>query len=91
VLETTGPLTGQEDTGRQHIEDERVDWFVLEGGEYLSLTPEAEGHLESRVFPGLVLGMDALLNEDIASVLDDVQAQLGSEAHQAFMDRLAAR
>jgi Uma2 family endonuclease len=73
------------------IEDERVDWFVLEGGEYLPLTPGAEGHLESRVFPGLVLGVDALLNEDNAAVLALLQARIGSEGHQTFVDRLVAR
>ena len=73
------------------IEDERVDWFVLEGGEYLSLSPDEAGRLESRVFPGLVLGVEAPLEGEVAAVLDLVQARLGSEAHQAFVDRLAAR
>jgi len=70
------------------IEDERVDWFVLEGGEYLPLTPSAEGHLESRVFPGLVLEVDALLDGDNAAVLDLIQARTGSEAHQTFVEQL---
>ncbi|MFO8100396.1 MAG: Uma2 family endonuclease, partial [Salinibacter sp.] len=30
------------------IEDERVDWFVLEEGEYLPLSPNADGRLTSR-------------------------------------------
>ena len=37
------------------IEDERVDWFVLEEGEYLSLSADDEGRPASRVFPGLVM------------------------------------
>ena len=70
------------------IEDERVDWFVLEGGEYIALSPDAEGRLESRVFSGLVLDVEALLTGNVAAVLNCVQAQIGSEAHQSFMEQL---
>jgi Uma2 family endonuclease len=71
------------------IEDERVDWFVLEEGEYLSLSPDDEGRLASRVFPGLVMDAAALLDEDFAAVLSGVQAQIGTDPHQAFVERLA--
>ena len=71
------------------IEDEKVDWFVLEEGAYLSLDPDEHGRLHSQVFPGLVLDVDALLAGDTAAVLEVVQDQVESEGHQAFVGRLS--
>ena len=71
------------------IEEERVDWFVLEEGEYLPLSPSADGRLTSRAFPGLVLDVEALLGEDLSAVLGAVQAATGTEDHRAFVERLA--
>jgi len=73
------------------IEDERVDWFVLEDGAYLSLSPDDEGRLSSRVFPGLVLDAEALLGGDLSAVLSRVQDATGTESHRPFVDRLQAR
>jgi Uma2 family endonuclease len=73
------------------IEDERVDWFVLEEGAYLSLSPDENGHLASRVFPGLVLDVEALLETDVSAVLALVQEQTGTSDHQAFVKRLSER
>jgi Uma2 family endonuclease len=72
------------------IEDERVDWFVLEEGEYLPLSPSADGQLTSRVFPGLVLDVEALLSDNVSTVLSAVQEATGADMHQAFVERLAA-
>jgi Uma2 family endonuclease len=72
------------------IENERVDWFVLEEGEYLSLSPNADGRLTSRAFSGLVLDVEALLSDDIAAVLSAVQEATGAEAHETFVEQLAA-
>ena len=72
------------------IEDERVDWFVLEDGAYLSLDLDSEGRLSSRGFPGLVLDVSALLDDDMATVLDAVQSRTGRAAHQAFVEQLLA-
>ena len=70
------------------IEDERVDWFVLEEGKYLSLSRNEEGHFASRVFPGLVLNVDALLSGNLSSVLSFVQDRIGSGTHQTFVEQL---
>ena len=70
------------------IEDERVDWFVLEEGESLPLSADDEGRLTSRVFPGLMLDATALLDGNFAAVLSGVQGQLGTDAHQAFVETL---
>jgi len=72
------------------IEDERVDWFVLEDGAYLSLPSDERGPLSSHTFPGLVLNATALLDGDMATVLTDVQQHLGADDHQAFVEQLRA-
>jgi len=73
------------------IEEAQVDWFVLEGGAYLSLSPDENGRIESRTFPGLVLDVDALLEENFNAVLAVLQEQTGTESHQAFVERLTHR
>jgi hypothetical protein len=55
---------------------------------YPSIDIDAEGRLSSRTFPGLVLDVPALLDDDVATVLEGVQAHTGSETHQAFVRRL---
>ena len=72
------------------IEEEQVDWFVLEEGTYLSLSEGENGRIESRTFPGLVLDVDALLEKNFDTVLAAVQEQIGTEVHQVFVERLGA-
>jgi Uma2 family endonuclease len=43
------------------VEDEAIDWFVLEGGRYVALEPGDDGLMRSRVFPRLALDLDAML------------------------------
>ncbi len=50
-------------------EDDRIFWFALEGGEYVELQPDADGWTHSRVFPGLRLHIERLLNGDGTVVL----------------------
>ncbi|PSQ96833.1 MAG: hypothetical protein BRD55_05710 [Bacteroidetes bacterium SW_9_63_38] len=73
------------------IEDERLDWFVLEDGAYLTLSPDEDGHLAGRTFPGLVLDVGALLHNELDAVLSLVQQQVGGDAHQAFVNQLNER
>lgn len=49
--------------------EKQFDWFRLEHEEYRRLAPGADGLLRSRVFPGLVLDVGALLARDGARVL----------------------
>ena len=51
------------------IYENRLDWFVLEDGDYVALAPDSNGTIESRVFPGLRLAVGALLERDLAAVL----------------------
>jgi Uma2 family endonuclease len=70
------------------IEENRVDWFVLEEGTYVRLEPGEDGHVASRVFPGLVLDVEALQNRNAEAVLSLVQETTGGGEHQAFISRL---
>ncbi len=56
--------------------ENRIDWYVLESGEYNLLTADAAGIIESRVFPGLRLPVQAMLDQDIATVVAAVHSRL---------------
>ena len=62
------------------VQDQAVDWFVLQAGEYQRLLPDAAGVLRSEVFPGLWLDVAALLRGDLAAVLQVLQRGLASRA-----------
>ena len=49
--------------------DAAIDWFALQDGQYVVLTAEANGVVESAVFPGLRLDVSAMLAGDLAKVL----------------------
>jgi Uma2 family endonuclease len=75
-------------------EDRAVDWFVLEGSQYIRQQPDARGCLASRLFPGLVLDVPALLRDDLVALRAAIDAATGTTAqaaHAAFVQRLATR
>jgi Uma2 family endonuclease len=49
--------------------DNAIDWFRLRDGEYVRVEPDADGVIESAVFPGLRLDVAAMLAGDTAAVL----------------------
>ena len=49
--------------------DREIDWFILENGKYVKLTPDDAGVIHSRAFDGLRLNIKAILNGDMAVVL----------------------
>ena len=49
--------------------DRAIDWFRLQDGAYVRIGPDADGIIESAVFPGLRLDVVAMLAGDTASVL----------------------
>ena len=49
--------------------EERIDWFRLIDGKYVTIEPDAEGIVESSVFPGLRLDVPKALAGDLAGVL----------------------
>lgn len=72
------------------VYDRQIDWFVLEAERYTRISPDAEGILQSRGFPGLRLGVPALLSGDLSLVLAELQIGLASDEHAAFVRKLAS-
>ena len=70
------------------VYSKKIDWFYLHEGKYLTFEPNADGLIESQVFPGLILAVDSLLQYDLAKVLSILQTQLHSEKHSAFIEQL---
>jgi Uma2 family endonuclease len=71
--------------------DRRLDWFFWQDGEYVSLTPDRDGIICSRIFPGLWLSVPAMLNQDMRQVLTTLQSGLNSVEHQQFVQQYLGR
>jgi Uma2 family endonuclease len=71
------------------VGDRAIDWFVLRGGDYVSLAP-AGGVLRSERFPGLWLAAPALVADDMLTVLGRLGEGLATAEHSAFIARLRA-
>ncbi|MCT7990871.1 Uma2 family endonuclease [Laspinema olomoucense] len=71
------------------IYENKLDWFILEEGRYVSLVPDEQGILRSQVFPGLWLSVAALQGKDGATLNTVLQQGLQTGEHQAFVQRLA--
>lgn len=69
--------------------DQRIDWFSLQNGDYVSLLPDENGVIHSQVFPGLWLQVNAMLKGDMLQVLSVLQTGLNSDEHQAFTRQLS--
>ncbi|BAY25865.1 hypothetical protein NIES2100_56730 [Calothrix sp. NIES-2100] len=65
--------------------ENKFDWFILKNGEYVTLAPDADGIIKSRVFPGLWLDVVALLKGEMTQVLAVLQQGLNSREHQQFL------
>ena len=68
--------------------DGQIDWFGLENGKYERLTPNKQRIVESRVFAGLRLNVEAMLENDLKRVLADLQKGLQSKKYQEFVAQL---
>jgi Uma2 family endonuclease len=68
--------------------ENQLEWFVLTDGEYQLLSPDPDGIIRSRVFPGLWLAVEALLSNQMARVLEVVQEGVRSAEHEAFVEQL---
>ena len=51
------------------VEEGRIDWWRLDGGAYVPLSPEPDGTVKSMVFPGLALDIPALISRFPATKL----------------------
>jgi Uma2 family endonuclease len=54
--------------------EERIDWWELQSGRYVSLEKDGSGVIESTAFPGLRLDVSALLAGQMTTVLAALQA-----------------
>ncbi len=70
--------------------DEAMDWFVLRNEQYEPLVPSASGRFESTVYPGLWLDADALLRDEMLTVLKILQEGIATPEHAVFAQRFAA-
>ena len=64
--------------------EKRLLWWELRDEEYQEITPEADGLLKSRSFPGLWLDTVALLRGDMKGVLAALRRGLDDPEHGAF-------
>jgi len=73
------------------IYENRIDWFCLQEGRYVSLEADVAGIIRSQVFPGLWLAVNALRQGDLAQVLAVLQQGLQTPEHDAFVENLHHR
>lgn len=73
------------------IFENKLDWFRLQQGEYVSLKVDADGIIKSQVFPGLWLSMPDLLAGNMQQVLAVLQLGLNSPEHQLFVQELSSQ
>jgi len=71
--------------------EREIRWHILVNGEYQLLTPDADGVLRSRIFPGLWLDGQALLAGNSQQVIACLQDGRRSPEHQRFVAELASR
>jgi Uma2 family endonuclease len=68
--------------------DQKIDWFALNDGDYISLIPDEKGVICSVVFPGLWLDVAAMLQGNMQQVLTVLQTGISSLQHQDFAQQL---
>lgn len=71
--------------------ENKLDWFHLMQGEYQPLIEEGNSIIRSQFFPGLWLAVEALLNNQMAQVLEVLQLGLNSTEHKEFVKQLTKR
>ncbi len=70
--------------------EQAIDWFVLQGEQYTRL-PCEDGIYRSRVFPGLWLDVQALIDGQLLKVFQVVQQGAATEKHRQFLATLSQR
>lgn len=69
--------------------EQKLNWFRLVNGTYVDLPPN-DGIIRSQVFPGLWLDVEAMLDNQMATVLEVLQHGLQSSEHANFVEQIAA-
>ena len=70
------------------VYDNEIDWFSLEAGKYILLSPDNTGIIRSQVFPGLWLAIPSLLSGNMNDVLAVLQKGLESPEYKIFSESL---
>jgi hypothetical protein len=73
------------------VEDNEIDWFVLKGGKYQRLTKTRDGIYKSKVFPGLWLDTENMIQRDVVKVVETLQKGIASPEHKRFVKKLQAK
>jgi Uma2 family endonuclease len=68
-----------------------IRWLSLQHGTYQEVSPDADGIFRSRVFPGLWLHANALLQRDGVTVMEVLRQGLATPEHTAFVQQLQER
>src|SRR5262245_8690722 len=68
--------------------DKAIDWFILSEGRYDRLPLGSDGMCRSQVFPGLWLDPAALIQGNLAHVLEVCLQGLASSEHSEFIQKL---
>ena len=73
------------------VPEQRIDWWRLDEGRFIPLTPDEHGILRSNVFPGLWLNAPAVIAGRMDLVRTTLDAGLAGAEHLAFADGLRNR
>ncbi|MBP8292001.1 MAG: Uma2 family endonuclease [Caldilineaceae bacterium] len=73
------------------VYDDAIDWFVQDEGRFVAQAPDEQGVYASRVFPGLRLPVQALLDGKLADVLASVQQGAQTQEHADFVKKLKSQ
>lgn len=73
------------------VEESRLIWRRLAGGDWSNIEPGEDGLLRSAVFPGLWLDPEAMLKKDVPRLLEVLQLGIQSAEHREFVAKLGAR
>lgn len=73
------------------VYDTAFDWFVLEKGKYHQLEPNKDNIMQSSIFTGLWLDVEALLIGNTAKVIEVVSNGMQSSEYKKFVEQLEHR
>ena len=65
-----------------------LTWFHLRADQYVALQPDKSGIIQSEVFPGLWLNVEAFTAGDLRQVYETLQVGISNKAHQEFVNKL---
>jgi Uma2 family endonuclease len=68
------------------IYEQKLDWFQLIEGEYITLRADEKGLVKSQIFPGLWLAVPSLLTGNMTEVMSILHQGLTSSEHASFID-----